>query len=107
MVSAVDGKHAGQASDASSESVNGVAAAGGMVATVEYMQKVSEDQVRLLTASMTAEWESVAKSADAGARPSPLSAKREAYWSEERPPKLKRPQSEQMSPPPRQPDFGR
>ena len=84
--------------DASSEIVDGVAAAGGMVATVEYMEKVSQGQMRLLTASTTAEWESVAKSAGAGEHPSPLSAKREQYWSEDRTPKLRRLQSEPPSP---------
>ena len=104
----VDGKP-GMADSAAAGSTAGSAtgvAAEGMVATVEHMQKVSLDEARRLMVSMNAEWKSVLTVADAGAYPSPLSAKGEPYWSEQRTPKLRRLQSEPTSPPPRKLDFG-
>ena len=104
----VDGKP-GMADSAAAGSTAGSAtgvAAEGMVATVEHMQKVSLDEARRLMVSMNAEWKSVLTVADAGAYPSPLSAKEEPYWSEQRTPKLRRLQSEPTSPPPRKLDFG-
>ena len=98
LVSAVDGN---------SGHVAGAAAAPGMVVSVEHMQKVSQDEARRLTASMSAEWKSVSTVADAAALPSPLSAKGEPYWSEDRAAKLRRLQSEPTSPTPRQLDFGK
>ena len=77
-----------------------------MVAEVEHMQKVSQDEVRRLTASMGAEWKYVALAADSGALPSPLSARGQPYWSEERAATLRRLQSEPTSPTPRKLDFG-
>ena len=77
-----------------------------MVVTVEHMQKVSQDEAKKLKVSMGAEWKSIAVAADAQAFPSPLSAKGQPYWSEERAAKLRRLQSEPTSPPPRKLDFG-
>ena len=94
LVSAVDGN------------VAGGPIGGGMVVTVEHMQKVSQDQAAKLKVSMGAEWKSIAVAADAQAFPSPLSAKGQPYWSEERAAKLRRLQSEPTSPPPRKLDFG-
>ena len=98
LVSAVDGN---------SGHVAGAAAALGMVVSVEHMQKVSQDEARRLTASMSAECKLVSKVADAAALPSPLSAKGEPYWSEDRAEKLRRLQSEPTSQTPRQLDFGK
>mgnify|MGYP000220296305 FL=1 len=106
LVSAVDGKLPGQGSDASLGNVAGGSVRDGMAVTVEHMQKVSQDEARQLKDSMGAEWKSIAVAADAQAFPSPLSAKGQPYWSEERAAKLRRLQSEPTSPPPRKLDFG-
>ena len=98
LVSAVDGN---------SGHVAGAAAAPGMVVSVEHMQKVSQDEARRLTASMSAEWKSVSTVADAAALPSPLSAKGEPYRSEDRAAKLRRLHSEPKSPTSRQLDVGK
>ena len=89
MASAVDGTSPGSASDS----------ARAMVVTVEHMQKVSQDEARRLTASMNAEWKSVLTVADTAALPPPLSPTHESYWTEERAKKLRRLQSEPMTPP--------
>ena len=94
LVSAVDGN------------VAGGPIGDGMVVTVEHMQKVSQDEACQLKVSMGAEWKYIAVAADAQAFPSPLSAKGQPYWSEERAAKLRRLQSEPTSPPPRKLDFG-
>ena len=74
---AVDGKPgmANSATAASSGQVLGPAAAEGMVATLGRIQKVSQDEAGRLKVSMNAEWKSALTVADAGALPSPLSAK--------------------------------
>ena len=77
----------------------------GMVATVEYIQKVTQDEVGRLEVSMNAEWKPALTVAGAGALLSPISAKEDPYWSEERAPKLRRLQSEPTSPPLRQPQI--
>ena len=94
LVSAVDGN------------VDGGPIGGGMVVTVEHIQKVSQNQAAKLKVSMGTAWKSIAVAADAQAFPSPLSAKGQPYWSEERAAKLRRLQSEPTSPPPRKLDFG-
>jgi len=93
LVSAISGSGPGAASPSSN-------AAGGVLktATVEHMQKVSKDEKKALLCAMALEWKSVLTAAESDdTLPEPLSARGSEYWGQ-RASKLRRLQSEPLTP---------
>ena len=70
------------------------------VVTVEYMQKVSKDESAALMVSMTAEWKSVLTAPEDLCKRECRSSDDRAYWTPESASKVRRVQSEPMSPGP-------
>ena len=67
--------------------------------TMEHVTKLSKDEVTALARSLAAEWKAVLTAAGASdAALTPTSAKDSAYWSGERPRKVRRIISEPFSP---------
>ena len=69
------------------------------IVTVEHMQKVSKDEAAALKISMTDEWKSVLTTPDL-CKPELHSADNRAYWTPSPATKVRRVQSEPMSPGP-------
>ena len=70
------------------------------VVSVEHMQKLSKDDVTALVVSMAAEWKSVLTAPEDLCKREFQSASDKAYWTPESMTKVRRVQSEPMSPGP-------
>ena len=68
------------------------------VVSVEHMQKLSKDDVTALVVSMAAEWKSVLTAPQDLCKREFQSASDKAYWTPESVTKVRRVQSEPMSP---------